>query len=104
MLCKIERDPDSGEITFDCDEEGRTLQSFLETDLQEDLTHTEYLLILCRSENNLNVESTGNSYSLLLNRNNFKIESLYDSREVIEGRRSYLLEILENWKASLSNI
>jgi len=101
MICTFRNSDENTDIIFNCDAEGQILQNFLTSDLQEDLTRTGNLLQHCKSSDISEFESTGNSYTLLINHDNFSLQNLYDDTEFVTGTRSYLTKVLQNWEAVL---
>ncbi len=98
------RDINSGLIKVKILPENKLLEEFFETEIQDDLALTDYLMSKDAGRNGNDYEITGNAFSLTLTADRYIISPLYeDKRAPQEGPSVDFFTLLSRWRHFLKN-
>ncbi len=102
MTFTLYRGTKTGQIVFDAPPGFEILKSFVESELQEDVSFINLLLSKLEKTTNSTSEITGNSHSIVISQSSFQIENLYEDEEPFTGKNKDLTKLLEALKDLLT--
>jgi uncharacterized protein YacL (UPF0231 family) len=103
MSYSLYRDKQSGQITLHVSSEHQLLKSYIESEVQEDVSFINLLIDKLKNTPPSSYELTGNSHAILITDTSFEIENHYIENEILTGPKVELIDLLEDLKKLLGS-